>query len=103
MSFCSVSGAEKRKSGAEKRKSGAEKRKSGAEKRKSGAEKRKSGAEKRNCTLGPPYPRPFFGGGPPHFIKREKAVRACVRKRRVLVLNTNSYPDPPFAKSCIRR
>ena len=62
MSFCCVTGAEKRslgaekrKSGAEKRKSGAEKRKSGAEKRKSGAEKRKSGAEKRNCTLGPPY------------------------------------------------
>ena len=31
-------------------------------------------------------------GGPPTFIKREKALRVCARKRRILVLN--SYPDP---------
>ena len=43
-------------------------------------------------------PLPF--GGPPNFIKREKTLRVCTRKRRVLVLN--SYPDPPFPKSCIR-
>ena len=46
-------------------------------------------------------PPPF--GGPPNFIKKEKMLRACARKHRVLVLN--SYPDhppPPFPKSCIR-
>ena len=41
---------------------------------------------------GPPPPPPF--GGPPNFKKREKTLRACAQKCRVLVLN--SYPDPPF-------
>ena len=46
---------------------------------------------------GPPPP-PF--GGPLNFIKREKMLRTCARKHRILVLN--SYVDPPFLKSCIR-
>ena len=46
-------------------------------------------------------PPPF--GGPPNFIKREKkTLRACDRKRRVLVLNCYLDPPPPFPKSCIR-
>ena len=39
-------------------------------------------------------------GGPLNFIKREKTLRVCTRKHRVLVLN--SYPDRTFPKSCIR-
>ena len=42
-------------------------------------------------SLGSGPPPPF--GGPPNFIKREKILCVCVRKRRILVLN--SYPDPP--------
>ena len=48
----------------------------------------------------PPPPPPLPFGGPPKSIKREKTTRTCPRKRRVSGLN--SYPDPPFPKSCIR-
>ena len=37
--------------------------------------------------------RTLHFGRPPNFIKREKALFAYARKRRVSVLN--SYPDPP--------
>ena len=39
-------------------------------------------------------------GGLPNFIKRGKNV-ACVRIRRILVVNSNLDP-PPFQESCIR-
>ena len=41
---------------------------------------------------GPGGQDPPFGG-PANFIKREKMLRVCVRKRHVLVLN--GYPDSP--------
>ena len=42
----------------------------------------------------PTPPHPF--GGPLNLIKREKTLRTCVGKCRVLVLN--SYPDPPLSE-----
>ena len=57
------------------------------------------GADPGGGVLGVRTPPPHFGG-PPNFIKREKTLRVGARKCRVLVLN--SYPDPPFPKSCIR-
>ena len=42
---------------------------------------------------GPGGQDPPFGG-PPNFIKREKTLCVCAKKRRVLV--HNSYPHPPF-------
>ena len=41
-------------------------------------------------------PPPF--GGSPNFIKREKMLRACVRIRHVLVLNSYSDPPPPLSE-----
>ena len=49
------------------------------------------GADPGGGSSGSGTPPPF--GGPLNIIKREKTLRMCARKSRVLVLN--SYPDPP--------
>ena len=37
----------------------------------------------------------YRGGGPPHFIKREKMLSVCMRMARVLVLNSYANRPPP--------
>ena len=50
-----------------------------------------------------PGERGSWGSGPPNFIKSGKTLRACVRIRHILVVNSYlDTPLPPFRNSCIR-